>query len=186
MTSEATERSKGVAIALLASQNISHSEIVSSIMKFILSFIRTMPTLVTALILTYIFGLGTFAGTLAIAIFTFSFVGKQLYEAIESSDLSTYEAMEFLGSDKLKSFMSAIVPQVLPTFLSVSLYTFEGNVRHAAILGYVAAGGIGAPLIFAMSSYRWNEVGSILIGLIVLILLVEYLSTRIRKKLAKG
>ena len=173
-----------IPIALLASQNISHSAIISSIMKFILSFIRTMPTLVTALILTYIFGLGTFAGTLAIAIFTFSFVGKQLYEAIESSDLSPYEAMESLGSDKLKSFMAAIVPQVLPAFLSVSLYTFEGNVRHAAILGYVGAGGIGILLNENIAWREYENVGMILLCLLVTVAIIETLSRYLRKKLS--
>ena len=173
-----------IPIALLAAQNISHSIFVSSIMKFFLSFIRTMPTLVTALILTYIFGLGTFAGTLAIAIFTFSFVGKQLYEAIEASDLSPYEAMESLGANKIKSFMAAIVPQVLPAFLSVSLYTFEGNVRHAAILGYVGAGGIGILLNENIAWRDYENVGTILLCLLVTVAMIETLSRYLRKKLS--
>ena len=60
------------------------------------------------------------------------------------------------------------------------------NLRDATVLGLVGAGGIGAPLIFAMNSYRWNEVGSILVGLIVLILIIEFVSTRIRNKLVRG
>lgn len=60
------------------------------------------------------------------------------------------------------------------------------NLRDATVLGLVGAGGIGAPLMFAMSSYRWNEVGAILTGLIVLILIVEFISTRLRVKLARG
>lgn len=173
-----------IPIALLAARNISHSIIVSSLMKFVLSFIRTMPTLVTALILTYVFGLGTFAGTLAIAIFTFSFVGKQLYEAVEASDLRPYEAMESLGASKVKSFLAAIVPQVLPTFLSVSLYTFEGNVRHAAILGYVGAGGIGILLNENIAWRDYENVGIILLCLLVTVAIIETLSRYLRKKLS--
>lgn len=173
-----------IPIALLAAQNISHSVFISSIIKFFLSFVRTMPTLVTALILTYIFGLGTFAGTLAIAIFTFSFVGKQLYEAIEACDLSPYEAMESLGAGKSKSFLAAIAPQVLPTFLSVSLYTFEGNVRHAAILGYVGAGGIGILLNENIAWRDYENVGIILLSLLITVAIIESFSRYFRKKLS--
>lgn len=71
-------------------------------------------------------------------------------------------------------------------FLSVIIYRFDMNLREASILGLVGAGGIGAPLIFAMNAYRWTEVGSILIGLVVLILIVELFSNRIRTKLVRG
>lgn len=66
------------------------------------------------------------------------------------------------------------------------IYRFDMNLREASILGLVGAGGIGAPLIFAMNAYRWNEVGSILIGLVVLILIVELTSNKIRTKLVRG
>ena len=66
------------------------------------------------------------------------------------------------------------------------IYRIDINLRDATVLGLVGAGGIGAPLIFAMNSYRWNEAGAILVGLIVLVLIVEYISTRIRVKLTRG
>lgn len=66
------------------------------------------------------------------------------------------------------------------------IYRFDMNLRDATVLGLVGAGGIGAPLIFAMNAYRWSEVGSILIGLILLILIVEYMSNKIRTKLVRG
>ena len=66
------------------------------------------------------------------------------------------------------------------------IYRFDMNLRDATVLGLVGAGGIGAPLIFAMSAYRWNEVGAILLGLIVLVLIIEWISSRIRIKLARG
>ena len=74
--------------------------------------------LVSALIATYIFGLGTLAGTTAIAIFTFAYIGKILYEEIETVDMGPFEAMEAMGATKVRSFISAIVPQVLPSYLS--------------------------------------------------------------------
>lgn len=94
--------------------------------------------------------------------------------------------MESMGLTKFYAFKFAILPVVLPSYLSTALFNFEGNVRYVAILGYVGAGGIGAPLIFAMNSYRWSEVGSLLIGLVILVLVIEAISNKIREKLAKG
>lgn len=173
-----------IPIAILASNNLIHNRLVTSGVKFFLSLIRTMPTLITALILTYIFGLGTFAGTISIAIFTFSFVGKQLYELIENADMLPYEALTAIGANKAKSFLAAIQPQVLPSYLSVSLYTFEGNVRHAAILGYVGAGGIG---IILNENIAWREfanVGMILICLFITVTIIETVSRLLRNHLS--
>ena len=175
-----------VPFAVAAASNIVTNRVVVFLVRLFLSLVRTLPTLVCALIATYIFGLGTMAGTCAIAVFTFAYVGKQLFEIIETVDMGPYEAMEALGATRLRAFTTAVFPQVLPTYLSVSLFCLEGNVRYASILGYVGAGGIGAPLIFAMSSYRWNEVGAILLGLIVLVLIIEWISAKIRVKLARG
>ena len=79
-----------------------------------------------------------------------------------------------------------ILPQLTADFTSTIIYRFDMNLRDATVLGLVGAGGIGAPLIFAMSSYRWNEVGAILLGLIVLVLIIEWISAKIRVKLARG
>ena len=79
-----------------------------------------------------------------------------------------------------------ILPQLTADFTSTIIYRFDMNLRDATVLGLVGAGGIGAPLIFAMNSYRWEEAGAILAGLIVLVLIVEWISTKIRVKLARG
>ncbi|RXD25036.1 ABC transporter permease subunit, partial [Acinetobacter baumannii] len=76
-------------------------------MRFILSIVRTIPTLIIALFATYVFGLGTFAGTVAISIFTFGIVVKMLYEKIETIDMGPFEAMEAVGATKLEAFQSA-------------------------------------------------------------------------------
>ena len=79
-----------------------------------------------------------------------------------------------------------ILPQLFPDFMSTLIYRFDMNLRDATVLGLVGAGGIGAPLIFAMSSYRWNEVGAILLGLIILVMIIEWISSKIRTKLTRG
>ncbi len=103
-----------IPFAIIASSNIVKNKFVISLSRLFLSVVRTLPTLVTALIATYIFGLGTLAGTFAIATYTFAYCGKQLYEQIETVDMGAFEAAEALGATKGKAFSSAIIPQILP------------------------------------------------------------------------
>ena len=172
-----------VPFAMLASSNIIHSRAVVSVMRLILSIIRTLPTLVTALIATYVFGLGTLAGTTAIAVFTFAYIGKILYEEIETVDMGAFEAMEAMGSTKVRAFISSIVPQVLPSYLSNCLFFFEGNVRYASILGYVGAGGLGLILNEKIGWREYSSVGMILLALFVTVFIIESISRAARKRL---
>jgi phosphonate transport system permease protein len=173
-----------IPFAIIASTNIVHNRVCIALVRFFLSLVRTLPTLVTALIATYMFGLGTIAGTVAIAVFTFAYVGKQLYEQIETVDMGAYEAMEALGSTKVRAFLSAILPQVLPVYLSICLFCFEGNVRYASILGYVGAGGLGLILNEKIGWRDYASVGMILIVLFVTVLLIESISQYIRRRLS--
>ena len=172
-----------VPFAMLASSNIIHNRAVVSVMRLILSIIRTLPTLVTALIATYVFGLGTLAGTTAIAVFTFAYIGKILYEEIETVDMGAFEAMEAMGSTKVRAFISSIVPQVLPSYLSNCLFCFEGNVRYASILGYVGAGGLGLILNEKIGWREYSSVGMILLALLVTVFIIESISRAARKRL---
>lgn len=172
-----------VPFAAIASTNIVKNRGVIAITRLFLSLVRTLPTLVTALIATYIFGLGTVAGTTAIAIFTFAYVGKTLYEQIETVDMGAYEAMEAMGAGKFRAFCGAVVPQVLPSYLSNCLFCFEGNVRYASILGYVGAGGLGLILNENIGWREYDSVGTILLTLFVTVLIIENISHFFRSKL---
>ena len=172
-----------IPFAIIASSNIVKSRIIILITRLFLSVARTLPTLVTALVATYMFGLGTLAGTCAIAVFTFAYVGKQLYELIETVDMGAYEAAEALGASKPRCFISAIIPQVLPAYLSNCLFCFEGNVRYASILGYVGAGGLGLILNEKISWREYSSVGMILIILFLTVVVIEGLSHYLRTKL---
>lgn len=172
-----------VPAAVLASSTIIRNRIITAAAKSLLSVIRTLPALVTALVATFIFGLGTLAGTAAIFLFTAAYVGKLLYEQIENCDMRPFEAMESLGMSKLQAFRFAVIPQVLPVYLSTSLFCFEGNVRHAAILGYVGAGGIGLILKEGLAWRSYANVGMILLMLIITVYLIETVSEHFRKKL---
>jgi len=172
-----------IPFAMLASNNVIKSSAMVSLVRLFLGVVRTLPTLVTALIATYVFGLGTLAGTTAIAIFTFAYMGKILYEEIETVEMGAFEAMEAMGATKLQAFISAIVPQVVPSYLSNGLFCFEGNVRYAAILGYVGAGGLGLILNEKLGWREYSSVGMILVMLFVTVFVIETVSRYCRKKL---
>ena len=172
-----------VPFAMLASTNIIRSRVVVPLVRFFFSLVRTLPTLVTALVATYIFGLGTLAGTTAIAVFTFAYLGKILYEEIETVDMGAFEAMESMGATKVRAFAAAIVPQVAPSYLSNCLFCFEGNVRYAAILGYVGAGGLGLILNEKIGWREYSSVGMILLALFVTVFIIETISRAIRRRL---
>lgn len=172
-----------IPFAMLASSNMIHGRILVAFMRLLLSIIRTLPTLVSALIATYVFGLGTLAGTTAIAIFTFAYIGKILYEEIETVDMGSFEALEAMGATKTRSFIYAIVPQVLPSYLSNCLFCFEGNVRYASILGYVGAGGLGLILNEKIGWREYSCVGMILLALFVTVFIIETISRAARKRL---
>ena len=172
-----------VPFAIAAASNIVTNRVVVFLVRLFLSLVRTLPTLVCALIATYIFGLGTMAGTCAIAVFTFAYVGKQLFEIIETVDMGPYEALEALGATRLRAFVTAIFPQVLPTYLSVSLFCLEGNVRYASILGYVGAGGLGLIMNEKIGWREYDSLGMILIVLFITVMIIEGVSHALRKRL---
>jgi len=170
--------------AVMASTNINKSGWLVAILRVILNVIRTLPTLVIASICALIFGLGTFAGTVAITVFTFGIVAKMLYESIETIDMGAFEAMEALGASKFQAFWSAVMPQVLPTYLSHSLYSFEINIRAATILGYVGAGGLGILINERIGWRDYEGLGTVLITLFVVVLIIENTSQYLRRKLS--
>lgn len=170
-------------VAVFASSNIIKNKFVVASFKTILSLLRTLPTLVTALIATFVFGLGPTAGTVAIMLFTISYVGKLLYEAIENVDMGAFEAMESAGMTRIQSFRYGVFSQVLPSYLSQSLFCFEGNVRYAAILGYVGAGGVGLLINEGLGWRDYPSVGMIILALVITVFIIERISEHFRKKL---
>ena len=174
-----------VPLAFLSASNVVPGP-VAWITRILLIFIRTVPALVYGLMFIRVAGQGPFAGVLTIAVISIGMLSKLFVDAIEDLDTSILESMTSIGCSTFEKIRYGIFPQLFSMFTSIIIYRFDMNLREASILGLVGAGGIGAPLIFAMNSYRWTEVGAILIGLVVLILLVEFFSNRIRTKLVRG
>lgn len=171
-------------IAVLASTNINRNKAVVWVLRILLMIIRTLPTLIIAKFASLIFGLGTYAGTVAIIVFTFGIVAKMMYESIETIDMGAFEATESFGANKFQSFWSACMPQILPTYLSYCLYSLEMNIRAAAILGYVGAGGLGILINEVIGWRDYESLGAVLLALFVVVFIIENTSEYLRKKLS--
>ncbi|ANS76884.1 phosphonate ABC transporter permease [Paenibacillus yonginensis] len=174
-----------IPLAFLAASNIVPKPI-SWLTRLLLIIIRTIPALVYGLMFIRVSGPGPFAGVLTIGITSIGMLAKLYVDAIEELDTRVLESMTSIGCTTFEKVRYGIIPQLMSIFMSVTIYRFDMNMREASILGLVGAGGIGAPLIFAMNGYKWNQVGSILIGLVILILIIELLSNKLRSKLIKG
>ncbi len=174
-----------IPLAFLSASNVVPKP-VAFLTRLLLIFIRTIPSLVYGLMFIRVTGPGPFAGVLTVALISIGMLAKLFVDAIEDLDTSIFESMTSIGCTSFEKIRYGIIPQLFAMFLSIGIYRFDMNLREASILGLVGAGGIGAPLIFAMNAYRWNEVGSILIGLVVLIFIVELWSNHSRTKLIRG
>ncbi len=151
--------------------------------KALLVAIRTFPEIVLAIIFVAAAGPGPTAGIMAMGIHSIGFLGKIFSDVIEGIDPGPMESIRAAGGNGVHVFLYAVVPQVLPEFASNLLYRFEINLRAATILGLVGAGGIGGPLLQRLSFRRWDEISMMLIVIIAFIVVVDALSSRIRRTL---
>ena len=174
-----------VPLAFLSSTNIMPKWI-SVIGLFIIAALRTFPAFVYGLMFIRVTGPGAFAGVLTVSVISIGMIAKLFIESIEDLDTRILESLDAAGCNTFEKIRYGILPQLFTDFVSTVIYRFEINIKDASILGLVGAGGIGAPLIFAMNAFNWDEVGAILCGLIILVLFVEIISTKIRTKLARG
>lgn len=174
-----------VPLSFLGASNIVPKPIALIFRVFVMA-IRTIPVFVYGLMFIRVTGPGPFAGLLTMAVSSIGMLSKMFIENIEDLDKKILESLDAEGCNVFEKIRYGILPQLAPDFASTLIYRFDMNLRDATVLGLVGAGGMGAPLLFAMSSYRWNQVGAILAGLIVLVLIVEWISNKLRNKLARG
>lgn len=172
-----------IPLALFAASNVFTNEFLYSPARLVLNFIRTIPDLLVAAIFVAIFGIGPFPGILALTFFSIGLVAKLLYESIESIDPGPLEAMTAVGANKVQWIVYGVIPQVKAHFVSYVLYTFEVNVRAAAILGLVGAGGIGLYYDRTLGFLQYQQTASIIIYTLVVVLFIDYISTLLREKL---
>jgi phosphonate transport system permease protein len=169
--------------AYISSENMIQSPIVKLLFRAFSSVLRTFPILVLALLFRIVFGIGAFAGTMAIGVFTFTIMTKMFYELIDTADMGPFEALLSSGATRFKAFWSAIMPQLWGQYISLVLYNFEMNIRNAAVLGYVGAGGIGLILNERLGWRIYADVGMILLAMMVTVYVIETLSRTIRQRL---
>lgn len=172
-----------VPLAFLAAHNMMGGKIFSTIGKWILSAVRAFPDLILAILFVVAVGPNAFAGVLAIAIGSTGMLGKMFSEIIESIDMEVVQAMEANGANKIQILFYAVMPQIIPEFLSFAIYRFEVDIRASSILGIVGAGGIGTMIIFASNNRNWNEMGTILLAIIIVVTIIDFASSRIRNKI---
>ena len=144
---------------------------------------RAFQEIIVAILFVAMFGFGPFAGFLTLAFATIGFIAKLLAEDIEEIEASQAEAIRATGASWLQLINYAVQPQVMPRLIGLSLYRFDINFRESAVIGIVGAGGIGATLNTSIDRYEYDSAGAVLILIIVIVMLAEYGSGLIRKRI---
>lgn len=172
-----------IPMALLSSKNLWHHGAVPRVGKCLCSVLRSFPELIYAIIFVKVVGPGPFAGVMAIGVHQIGMLGKLFTEQLEAMDGKAAESIRAVGGNFWQELLCARLPQLVPMFSSLALNHFEIAVRSASTLGLVGAGGIGAPLIFAMQNRAWSKVSIILLGVIVMVLVLDFITGLLRKRM---
>ncbi len=152
------------------------------ICRGVIALSRTFQEVIIAILFVVMFGFGPFAGVLTLTFGSLGFFSKLLAEDIEEIDEEQVEAIRATGASWLQLITFAVVPQVLPRMIGLTLYRFDINIREAAILGIVGAGGIGSTLNTSLRRYDYDTSSAIILVIIALVMVVEVTSGWIRKK----
>ncbi len=170
-------------IAILAAKNLGAPLILSRFAQGLLNISRSIHTLVFGLVVVGIIGLGPTAGILAIAFHSTGTYGKLFVEAIESLDMAAIDAVRSVGANRIQVYRYAVLPAVLPQFVSSHLYVWEFNIRDSTILGIIGAGGLGQLITEATSLFQWGRLSTVLIVVFILVSSFNSLSQKIRTAL---
>jgi phosphonate transport system permease protein len=171
----------GVLLALPASGRF--GAVARAASRLILNFLRSIPELVWAALMVMAAGLGPFAGTLALALHTAGVIGRLFAETLENTPPEPAQALRFSGSRPSLAFLYGTLPNVLPQLVAYSLYRWEINIRMAAILGVVGAGGLGQMLFFSLSLFHQQQALTVIIAMLLLVVIVDGASAWLRQHL---
>jgi phosphonate transport system permease protein len=172
-----------VALAFLAAANVAPGRWLRVIVRRFCELCRTVPELVFALVFVIAFGLGPMAGVLAVVIHTLGALGKLFAEVVENIDMKPVEGVASTGAPWHVAMRFGALPQVISNFLSYALLRFEINVRGAAVMGFVGAGGIGQDLIEAIRKFYYSDVSAILVLILLTVAVIDTLTSRLRHHL---
>ena len=169
-----------VPLGLMCSSNIVPAWIYQPTRR-IMDACRAINEIAFAMLFVVAVGLGPFAGTLALFVHTTGTLAKLFSEAVESIDPQPVEGIRATGANLLEEIVFGVIPQVMPLWISYSLYRFESNIRSATVVGMVGAGGIGYTFYELMRGFYYAEVASVLLIIIVTVSLLDLISARVRK-----
>ncbi|MBT9137901.1 MAG: Phosphate-import permease protein PhnE [Dehalococcoidia bacterium] len=170
-------------LGMMAARNITPCGILYILSRFILDFFRTMSDVMLALIFIIAVGFGPLPAVLAISLSSAGFLGKSYADAIEAIDPGPVEALRSTGANRLQIVLFGILPQVWPASVALNLFIADRNIRMAAVLGIVGAGGIGGALMMNLRLFRYPEAAAIILIIFATIWLLGWLSTYLRKKI---
>jgi len=170
----------GIPFAILSSSNIAPVWIVQPVRR-LMDASRAINEIVFALLFVVAVGLGPFAGVMALFVHNVGVIAKLFSEAVEAIDPRPVEGIRATGAGKLQEVVFGVIPQVIPLWISFSLYRFETNVRSATVLGIVGAGGIGQILWESMRGFMYPEASAIIIIVVLTISIIDVISQRLRK-----
>jgi phosphonate transport system permease protein len=170
-------------LAFLCAVNTTPHPMVSVVTRLLVGTFRTVPELIWAMVLVTAVGLGPFPGVLALTLHSIGGLGKFYYEAIESADPGVMEAMEAAGASRFKVIWYGVMPNVLPVMMSSTLFYWEYNNRASTVLGLVGAGGIGLALTHALQDFRYPEVVTCLILIVLILVVIDRISAFLRGRI---
>jgi phosphonate transport system permease protein len=169
-------------LAFFSASNYTPNRFVYAMARGVVSFLRAVPELVSALFLVMAYGFGPIAGVLALAFHSAGFLGKFYAEDIENADPKPQEALRAIGANKLKVLRYAVLPEVVPQYIAYTLYVLDRNVRMATVIGIVGAGGIGQELKGRFDMFNYQHVGTILVAIFLTVFVIDQLAARLRQR----
>jgi phosphonate transport system permease protein len=173
----------GVALALPAGGRF--GKFARAATRLVLNVSRSIPELVWASILLIAAGLGPFAGTLALALHTTGVLGRLFADALENSSPLPEASLRINGARPLAAFFYATLPQIVPQMMSYTLYRWENNIRAAAILGVVGAGGLGQMLKYHLSLFQMHQAATVIFAMLILVAIVDAISFMLRRVMTR-
>ncbi len=170
-------------VAIAASRNISPRPVVLAA-RFALNGIRSIPNLIWALVAVAAFGANSLAGVVGLCFYSIGYLGKFFSDAFESVETGVADALRATGADAIQNFQYGIWPHARPLIWSHTLWMLEYNIRSAAIIGYVGAGGIGVWLHTYQEYYQWDKFATVLLCILGIVLILDFAGERIRQQFA--
>jgi phosphonate transport system permease protein len=149
----------------------------------ILNILRSIEALLYVVIFVFWVGIGPFAGMLALAVTSFALIGKLFSEAIENIDPGPIEAVTATGANRIQMIVYAILPQIVPPFISYLIYQWDINVRMATIIGFAGGGGIGLTLTTFFGSLQYHKAGTVVAVIVIVVALMDFASAKLRQAL---